>query len=80
MIDRELILYILENHLEDADVFFFLKMVCLSVFLTAEEAAAKFDVGIETIRIWIGIGLLKAITIGDVIYVLVNATPTRIVR
>ena len=46
----------------------------------AEEAAAKFDVEIETIRIWVGIGLLKAITIGDVIYVPVNATPTRIVR
>ena len=46
MTGRDLIIYILENHLEDEELF---KDGKLPGLMTYEEAAVKFDVGKETI-------------------------------
>lgn len=66
MTGRDLIVYILSNHLEDEPVFKDGKFVGL---LTAEEAAAKLNVGVSTIRAWYMLGRLKGIVIGDSIYI-----------
>lgn len=70
MTGRDLILYILENHLEDAPVYENDRFVG---FMTDEEAAEKFGVGVSTILVWISQGLLEGIRIVDDIYVPWNA-------
>lgn len=68
---RDLIIYILENHLEDEPVFddgLFLG------FMSENEAAVKFEVGTATIRVWYDRGLLKGVKLGNAIYIPVNAT------
>lgn len=60
MTGRDLIIYILENHLEDEELF---KDGKIPGLLTYEEAAVKFGVGIDTIKAWIVLGCLDAITI-----------------
>ena len=61
MTGRELIIYILENRLEDKKI---------SWFMTVEEAAVKFKVGVETVKVWYSLGFISGITIGDTIYIL----------
>lgn len=58
---KELIIYILQNKLENEEVF---KDDGFLDFLTEEEAAAKFNVGIETMRLWRRFGMVKGIKIG----------------
>lgn len=53
MTGRDLIIYILKNELEDETV----------SFMTMSEAAVKFHVGIETIRVWIQRGQIPYIEI-----------------
>lgn len=72
MTGRELIVYILENHLEDEVIF---KDGKIPGFLTKTEAALKFDVGIYTIRTWFELGALDGIKLGDEIYISATATP-----
>lgn len=70
MTGRDLILYILQNKLEDEPIFdngMFLG------FMTANEAAIKFDVGAATIVAWYQNGMLPGIKIGESIYIPVNA-------
>lgn len=63
---RDLIVYILENHLEDEPVFKDGKFVgCL----TDVEAAALFNTGISTIHALVAIGKLPGVKIGDTIYI-----------
>lgn len=57
MTGRELILYILENGLEDEPVMQGGKFVG---FMSGIEAAAKFNVGMATIDLWASKGLLPA--------------------
>lgn len=71
MTGRELILYILENGLEDEPVFSNDRFVG---FITAGEAAAKMNVGIATILVWLNRGELDGIRIRDRIYIPANAT------
>lgn len=69
MTGRELIIYILENHLEDAiilnlnpgndDVRLF------SDYMDINQVAAAFNVGPETIRTWVKVGVLDCIQIGN---------------
>lgn len=62
---RDLIIYILENNLEDE---------CISDgenllgFMTEEEAAKKFNVGINTVRVWYKLSMLKGIKVGEKIF------------
>lgn len=71
MTGKDLVAYILENDLLDTPVY---KDGKLLGFITAEEAAVKFDVGLATIKVWINRGMLDGIKIGDVIFISATAT------
>lgn len=66
MTGRDLILYILQNNLENEEVF---KDGRLVGFMSIPECAVKFGVGIETIKIWVKMGVLKGYKIGDEFYI-----------
>lgn len=65
MTGKELILYILQNNLENTIV---LEDGFFVGFMTEEEVAVKFDVGIETVRAWYSCKMAKATKIGDTLY------------
>ena len=65
MTGKELILYILQNNLEDTVV---LKDGFFIGFMTEEEAAVKFGVGTATIRAWYYCNWLDGTKIGDSLY------------
>ena len=73
MTGRDLIIYILENHLEDEEFF---KDSKIPGLLTYEEAAVKFGVGIETIAIWVSFGYLKSFKIYGRSYIPETEEPT----
>lgn len=66
MTGRELIVYILQNHLEDKPVLEDGKFVG---FLSVDDAAVKFNVGPSTVKTWIALGLMTGVKVGDVIYI-----------
>lgn len=70
MTGRELIVYILENGLENQPIFDDGRFIG---FITADEAAIQFNVGLATIKKWINDGLLEGIRIGEQIYIPANA-------
>lgn len=74
MTGKELILYILQNNLEDTVV---LKDGIFIGFMTEEEAAAKFDVGVATIRAWYQCKMIKGTQIGDYLYFLKDVADPR---
>ncbi len=57
MTGRELIVYIMQNGLEDEVIF--------KDLLTEEQAAIKFDVGVATIKIWHEMGMLNSFESSD---------------
>lgn len=70
MLGRDLIIYILQNNLEDSPVFEDGKILG---FLTDEEAAVKFGVGSATVKIWVELDMLDGVKIGDRLYIPANA-------
>lgn len=62
MIGRDLIIYILENKLEDKHVF---ENGTFLGFITPSEAASKMGVGVATIFAWIFRGQLDHVKIGN---------------
>ena len=66
MTGRDLIIYILKNGLEYEQVFNF--GVFLG-FITPEDSAEKFNVGLDTINAWANMGQLRAIKIGESIFI-----------
>jgi hypothetical protein len=70
MTGRELIMYILENHLEDEPLFNDGRFLG---FLTAEEYAAKRGVGKETVYTWFNLKLVDGVLIYDELYIPYNA-------
>ena len=70
MLGKDLIIYILQNNLENSPVFEDGKIIG---FLTEEEAAVKFGVGTATIQIWVQLEFLDGVRIGDVLYIPANA-------
>ena len=70
MTGRELIIYILSNGLEDEPIYEDGKILG---FITATEAAEKFNVGLATIKVWINEGTLDGIRIGEELYIPANA-------
>lgn len=70
MTGRDLIIYILSNNLEDEPIY---KNGKILGFMTAMEAAAKFEVGLATIQAWVGLGYLPGIKIGNEVYIPANA-------
>ena len=82
MTGKELIMYILQNNLENEktngltlenleDCFF-------TGFMTEKEAAVKFNVGVETIKAWYDCKMLSGTKIGDSLYFRKDATDPRI--
>ena len=69
MTGRDLIIYILSNNLEDEPVY---KDGKILGFMTAMEAAAKFEVGLATVQAWVGLGYLPGIKIGNEVYIPAN--------
>lgn len=70
MTGRDLIIYILANGLENEPVF---ENGRLIGYMTEIEAAAKFGVGTETVRVWVNCGRLEGVKIGDIIYIPANS-------
>lgn len=70
MMGRELIVYILENNLENEPV---IKDGNLVGFMNLGQAAEKFDVGTATIEVWVMEGFLPAVALGGYIFIPVNA-------
>lgn len=71
MTGKDLIIYILQNDLEDEVV---LKDGFFVGFMDENEAAVKFDVGVWTIIAWFTIGVLDGIQVGEKLYFL-KSTP-----
>ena len=74
MTGRELILYILENNLENEEI---IKDGMFIWMMSEEEAAVKFNVGIATIRTWFAYKMLDGIKIKDRLYFLKNIKDPR---
>lgn len=72
MTGRDLIIYILNNNLEDEKVY---KDGKLLGFMTTIDASIKFGVGITTVKTWFDLGYLDGIKIGDTIYIPANSKP-----
>lgn len=64
MTGRELIIYILENGLEDEQVFENGRFVG---FLSLTQAAQKLGYGIETVKAMVDLGLIENVHDGDMI-------------
>ena len=74
MTGKELILYILQNNLENEIV---IRDGIFIWLMNEEEAAVKFEVGIATIRAWYACGMLSGTKIGDHLYFLRNVSDPR---
>ena len=69
MTGRDLIIYILENGLENEPVFKNGKFIG---FVTADEVALKTNVGLATVHAWIHQDRLDSVLIKDGIYIPAN--------
>lgn len=70
MTGRDLIVYILENNLENAPVFANGKFIgCMTV----EEVAVRFNVGVETVKAWYELGYIKGVKTNNELYILANS-------
>lgn len=65
MTGKELMLYILQNNLENTIV---LEDGFFVGFMTEEEAAVRFNVGLATIRAWYNCKMIQGTKIGDSLY------------
>lgn len=74
MTGRELILYILNNGLENEEV---IKGGVMVGLISEEKVAARFGVGIATVRTWVTLGKLKGIRVGNDLMFLNNVTDPR---
>jgi hypothetical protein len=74
MTGKELMLYILENNLENEVV---IKDGIFVWLMNEEEAAVKFDVGVATVKAWYICGMLNGTKIGDHLYFLRNVKDPR---
>ena len=70
MTGKDLILYILQNDLENEEM-------DIRWFLTESEVAVKFEVGLQTVRAWYALGLIPAFEIGGELYFLKNTQDPR---
>ena len=74
MTGRDLIIYIMQNNLEDEVV---LKDGFFVGFMDENEAAAKFGVGVETVRVWYSLRMLDGIRVGKKLYFFKNTPDPR---
>ena len=66
MTGRELVIHILSNGLENADI--------SELFISEEETAVKFNVGLATVKAWVNLGLIHRIVIDGNTYILPSKT------
>ena len=71
MTGRELIMLILEEHLEDNEIID--QHGRPAGMITAEEAANKFNVKVATVTSWMASGKLNSYLIGDTYYIPENS-------
>lgn len=69
MTGKELIMYILENNLENEDIF---KDGGFLGCLTVDKAAVELGAGQATVRALIELRQLDAVKLGDVLYIIPN--------
>ena len=69
MTGKELIMYILQNGLEDEPVF---KNGEFIGFVSEMEFAKRMNVGVATVQTWIRMGIVDAVKIGKVRYIPAN--------
>ena len=69
MTGRDLIMYILQNGLEDEPLY---KDGRVLGFMTVHEAATKAGVGPATIELWASLKKIDSVKIGSTIYIPVN--------
>ena len=62
MTGRDLIIFILENNLENSEINPF-------EYIPIEKFATMYGVGIETVKAWIKLGQTPAVKIGDKYYI-----------
>lgn len=74
MLGRDLIIYILQNNLENEPV---VENGIFIGFMSAAEAAVKFNVAESTIRVWHILGKLKGVEIGGSLLFLKDAPDPR---
>lgn len=74
MTGRDLIIYILENRLEEELV---LDNNKLLGFMTAEEAAIQYNVGVATIKLWYELKIISGVKVGEEIFIPFNHSITR---
>ena len=74
MTGKELIVYILQNDLENEIV---IKDGIFVWLMNEEEAAVKFGVGVATVKAWYITGMASGTKIGDHIYFLRNMSDPR---
>ena len=72
MTGRELIMYILENHLEDKDILSPNNGLSYHIFIREDAAAVECNVGVATIKAWCKQKYLDHVSSGGVIYILKN--------
>ena len=63
MTGKELIIYILQNNLENERIL---------NLITVDEAAVKYEVGSETIKAWCTLNVIPNIKLGNVLYIIDN--------
>ena len=69
MTGRELIIYILNNNLENVDLLSNLSAFGLK---TVEEVAVAFEVGTDTVKTWLKLGYYKYLEINGETYIFVR--------
>lgn len=71
MTGRDLIIYIMENGLEDEPVY---RDGRFLGFMNEIDAAIKFNVSTATVQTWVKLGMLKGVVIGERLFIPANAT------
>lgn len=74
MTGKDLIIYILQNNLENEEIF---DGGIFVGFMSEREAAVKFNVGIESIRMWYVMDMLPGFEIGGMLYFLKDSVDPR---
>lgn len=69
MTGRDLIVYILQNNLENEEVF---KDGVFLGCLAIDKVAIELHVGFSTVYTWVQLGYLDGIKINDILYILPN--------
>ena len=65
MTGKDLIIYILENNLENEPI---VKDGVFVGMVPIDELAVRREVSVGTIKAWVELGLLEGVTIGDTFY------------